>query len=108
MPISSKYTIRYTRHTGWQTVIYRLQILSISNTEILEFIKLENFLRAAIGYLNREDRIHQDLNDLGIIKGYSLKGFYDLLQMLLADLGCRSWTYAQTLYLGRALRTLPL
>lgn len=90
MPVSPAYTIRYTPHKGWQTVIYRLQIPTISNTAILKILKLENFPSAAVGCVEREYRSHQYLNTPGIIKCYSLNCFYDLSRMLLADFDGRS------------------
>jgi hypothetical protein len=89
MPVSPAYTIRYAPHTGWQSVIYRLQIPTISNTAILKFLKLENFPSAAVGCIECEYQIHQYLNASGIIKCYNRDIFYSILQMLLADFGGR-------------------
>jgi hypothetical protein len=79
----AEYTIRYTMKKVCQSVIYRLQILTISNTAILHPIELQNLSIATIVCLERDDRIYQYSNPPGIVNNCHVYRFDCLLRRLL-------------------------
>ena len=88
----NQYQIHSTLHEGIETIIYRGQISSHSESTILKLLKTKYPTLEAITRLKHEYQIRQNLEHPNIVKVLSLETFNHRLGLLLEDFGGDSLT----------------